>query len=61
MKPKNTICLWFDKDAQEAARFAKVPGLSLDTARKLDILRSSIVLPAPQKAGCSPNQATKVR
>src|SRR5689334_12290659 len=21
MKPKNTICLWFDKDAQEAASF----------------------------------------
>jgi predicted 3-demethylubiquinone-9 3-methyltransferase (glyoxalase superfamily) len=21
MKPKNTICLWFDKDAQQAARF----------------------------------------
>ena len=21
MTPKNTICLWFDKDAQEAARF----------------------------------------
>src|ERR1700704_4016383 len=21
MKPQNTICLWFDKDAQEAARF----------------------------------------
>jgi predicted 3-demethylubiquinone-9 3-methyltransferase (glyoxalase superfamily) len=21
VKPKNTICLWFDKDAQEAARF----------------------------------------
>ena len=21
MKPKNTICLWFDKDAQEAAGF----------------------------------------
>ena len=20
MKPKNTICLWFNKDAQEAAR-----------------------------------------
>ena len=20
-KPKNTICLWFDKDAQDAARF----------------------------------------
>jgi predicted 3-demethylubiquinone-9 3-methyltransferase (glyoxalase superfamily) len=22
MKPKNTICLWFDKDANEAARFS---------------------------------------
>jgi len=21
MKPKNTVCLWFDKDAAEAARF----------------------------------------
>ncbi len=21
MKPKNTICLWFDRDAHEAARF----------------------------------------
>ena len=21
MKPKNTICLWFNKDAHEAARF----------------------------------------
>jgi hypothetical protein len=21
MKPKNTICLWFDKDAQDAAQF----------------------------------------
>ena len=21
MEPKNTICLWFDKDAHEAARF----------------------------------------
>ena len=21
MKPKNTICLWFDQDAQDAARF----------------------------------------
>jgi predicted 3-demethylubiquinone-9 3-methyltransferase (glyoxalase superfamily) len=21
MRPKNTICLWFDKDAQAAARF----------------------------------------
>ena len=21
MTPKNTICLWYDKDAEEAARF----------------------------------------
>ena len=21
MKPKNTICLWYNKDAQDAARF----------------------------------------
>lgn len=21
MKPKNIVCLWFDKDAEEAARF----------------------------------------
>jgi predicted 3-demethylubiquinone-9 3-methyltransferase (glyoxalase superfamily) len=33
MKPKNAICLWFDKDAQEAARFyaATFP----DSARRL--------------------------
>ena len=24
MKPKNTICLWFDKDAHGAARFYAV-------------------------------------
>ena len=24
MRPKNTICLWFDKDAHEAARFYAV-------------------------------------
>jgi peptidyl-dipeptidase A len=33
--------------ANEAARFADVEGLSYDTRRKLDILRSSITLPAP--------------
>lgn len=27
MKPKNTICLWFDKDAHEAARFYAAPAL----------------------------------
>jgi len=25
MKAKNTICLWFDKDAQKAARFYRIP------------------------------------
>jgi predicted 3-demethylubiquinone-9 3-methyltransferase (glyoxalase superfamily) len=25
MTPKNTICLWFDKDAHEAARFYAAP------------------------------------
>jgi predicted 3-demethylubiquinone-9 3-methyltransferase (glyoxalase superfamily) len=32
MKPKNTICLWFDKDAHEAARFyaATFPDSSVD-------------------------------
>jgi predicted 3-demethylubiquinone-9 3-methyltransferase (glyoxalase superfamily) len=24
MKPKNTICLWFDKDVHEVARFYAV-------------------------------------
>ncbi len=33
--------------ALQAARFATAPGLSFDTARKLDILRQGIVLPAP--------------
>ncbi|HEX9932772.1 MAG TPA: M2 family metallopeptidase [Allosphingosinicella sp.] len=33
--------------ANEAARFANVQGLSPDTRRKLDILRSGITLPAP--------------
>jgi peptidyl-dipeptidase A len=37
--------------ANEAARFADVAGLSYDTRRKLDILRSSITLPAPTTGG----------
>ena len=32
MKPKNTICLWFDKDAREAARFYAVTSLSGNVA-----------------------------
>ena len=36
-----------------AARFEGVPGLSTDTKRKLDILRSGIVLPAPTTPGAA--------
>ncbi|RJF91046.1 M2 family metallopeptidase [Sphingomonas cavernae] len=39
--------------ALEAARFEKVAGLSPDTKRKLDILRSGIVLPAPTTPGAA--------
>src|SRR5262245_63353556 len=36
MKPKNTICLWFDKDAHEAARFyaATFPNSEVTALRK---------------------------
>ena len=36
MKPKNTICLWFDKDAHEAARFyaATFPDSSVTAVHK---------------------------
>jgi predicted 3-demethylubiquinone-9 3-methyltransferase (glyoxalase superfamily) len=36
MKPKNTICLWFDKDAHEAARFyaATFPDSEVATVHK---------------------------
>lgn len=41
------------KYALEAARYLDVPNLSADTARKLNILRSGIVLPAPTTAGAA--------
>ena len=41
------------KYALEAARYLNVPNLSEDTARKLNILRSGIVLPAPTTAGAA--------
>ena len=36
MKPKNTICLWFDKDAHDAARFyaATFPNSEVTAVRK---------------------------
>ena len=39
--------------ANEAARYASVPGLDYDTKRKLDILRSALGLPAPTTAGAA--------
>ncbi len=39
--------------ANEAARFANVAGLSYDTQRKLNILRSGLTLPAPTTAGAA--------
>ena len=41
------------KYALEAAKFANVQGLSPDTKRKLDILRTGIVLPAPTTPGAA--------
>ena len=39
--------------ANEAARYANVPGLSYDTRRKLNLLRSALTLPAPTTAGAA--------
>jgi peptidyl-dipeptidase A len=39
--------------ANEAARYATVPGLSADTRRKLDILRGGLTLPAPTTDGAA--------
>jgi peptidyl-dipeptidase A len=41
------------KYALEAARYKDVAGLDPDTKRKLDILRTGIVLPAPTKPGAA--------
>ena len=39
--------------ANDAARYARVAGLDAETARKLDSLRNSISLPAPNRAGAA--------
>src|SRR4029453_6471823 len=39
--------------ATEAAKYAQAPGLDFDTARKLNILRGGLVLPAPQTPGAA--------
>jgi len=41
------------KYALEAAKYMSAPGLNPDTRRKLDILRTGIVLPAPTTAGAA--------
>ena len=39
--------------ATEAAKYARIPGLAPDVARKLDILRNGIVMPAPMRDGAA--------
>ncbi|HEX6603472.1 MAG TPA: M2 family metallopeptidase, partial [Sphingomicrobium sp.] len=39
--------------AKEAARYVNLPGLDPDTARKLNILRTALVLPAPSTPGAA--------
>ncbi len=41
------------KYALGAAKYATVPGLSVDTKRKLDLLRGGLTLPAPTRPGAS--------
>ena len=41
-----------------AARFNDVPGLSPDTRRKLDLMRSGLTLPAPTRPGAADQLAT---
>jgi peptidyl-dipeptidase A len=44
--------------ASQAAQFDKVPGLSFDTRRKLDILKQSIVAPAANVPGAADELST---
>jgi len=39
--------------ANEAAKYARVEGLDAETARKLDMLRNGIVMPAPSREGAA--------
>ncbi|QUL38505.1 M2 family metallopeptidase [Erythrobacter sp. JK5] len=41
------------KYANEAAKYARVEGLDAETARKLDMLRNGIVMPAPSRDGAA--------
>lgn len=46
------------RNALEAAKHARTAGLSYDTARKLDRMRTAIVLPAPTREGAAQEVAT---
>ncbi|WP_404370009.1 M2 family metallopeptidase [Sphingomonas sp. MMS24-J45] len=46
--------------ALEAAKYASTPGLSFDTKRKIDILRSGLTLPAPTTPGAATELSTIV-
>ncbi|MES2095416.1 MAG: M2 family metallopeptidase [Pseudomonadota bacterium] len=46
------------KFATEAAKYQKIPGLSFDTKRKLDLLRNGITLPAPTRPGAADQLST---
>ncbi len=48
------------KLATEAARYATIAGLSFDTARKIDLLRSGLTLPAPTRPGAADELSTIV-
>jgi peptidyl-dipeptidase A len=48
------------KYALEAAKYAKIPGLSFDTKRKIDLLRSGLTLPAPTTPGAASELSTIV-
>ncbi|MGE3691619.1 MAG: M2 family metallopeptidase [Novosphingobium sp.] len=45
-------------NALGAAKYAQLPGLSYDTQRKLDRMRTLIVLPAPTRSGAAEEVAT---
>jgi len=48
------------KYAIEAAKYAKIPGLSFDTKRKINLLRSGLTLPAPTTPGAATELSTIV-
>ena len=54
MKPKNTICLWFDKDAHEAARYTEAFSFQIatDNQEETDRYWSAIVGNGGEESQC---------